>query len=718
MKIFLTTGFIILALILRTHGQQVSGAVTECSGAPVPGANVYIENTYDGSSTDENGRFSFITGLRGQQMLAVSCIGFALFRKTVALDGSPLDLEIRLEEAVGLMDGVTIAAGAFDISETSRATMLRPYDIATTPGATADIAGAMNTLPGSANIGEDGRLFVRGGDGHETRSFIDGMLINSFYEKQPEGIPARARFSPFLFRGQYFSSGGYSAEYGDALSSTLVLNTIDMPARTQTDLSLMGIGASVSHTQKWDNKAVFAEMSFSDLEPYFHLVRQKINWLNAPVSWSATLNYRQRTEKSLLKLYYQGSVNRMSLEYDSPFDIPNRSRVDLGNGFHYMNANFRVQSGKWIIFSGLSATANADQEEIGKTEIIDEKSRTFHVKTCAVGGIHERINIKLGGEAVLEENSFQYEDSGVHFTRSIARLDPALFLEPELDLSRFALRAGIRYERLGSPRIDLWSPRLSVAYKTGDHSQLSAAYGWFFQEPLMEYLRYNNRLRHEKAIHYIVNWQWVREGRSFRIEAFSKDYSMLVKYDRDAMHIPAGYNNQGYGYARGVDVFWRDTETLSNLEYWISLSLLESERDFRDYPYAAPIGFAPARKLSVVWKYWFEHLRSQVGASYTFQSGRHYHNPNREGFYAEKTGAFHDLSLNWSYVARPNLIVHVMVNNAPGFDPVFTYEYSTLPDENGLYQGMAVKRPAKRFFFLGVFLTLSKDKSANQLNNL
>ena len=47
--------------------------------------------------------------------------------------------------------------------EEKRRTILKAVDIATTAGATADIAGALNTLPGTTKNGESGRLFVRGG---------------------------------------------------------------------------------------------------------------------------------------------------------------------------------------------------------------------------------------------------------------------------------------------------------------------------------------------------------------------------------------------------------------------------------------------------------------------------------------------------------------------------------------------------------------------------
>ncbi len=39
----------------------ISGTVTDANGTPIIGANVYLDGTYDGASSDEAGNFSFET---------------------------------------------------------------------------------------------------------------------------------------------------------------------------------------------------------------------------------------------------------------------------------------------------------------------------------------------------------------------------------------------------------------------------------------------------------------------------------------------------------------------------------------------------------------------------------------------------------------------------------------------------------------------------------
>jgi hypothetical protein len=113
-----------------------------------------------------------------------------------------------------------------------------------------------------------------------------------------------------------------------------------------------------------------------------------------------------------------------------------------------------------------------------------------------------------------------------------------------------------------------------------------------------------------------------------------------------------------------------------------------------------------------------QSLKSQFGATYSVTSGRPYHNPNEDEFNRGRTPSYRDLSFNWSYLPKPYLIVYFSCTNVLGRDNVFGYEFSSTPNELGAYNSRAVRQPAPRFIFLGIFITLSKEKSVNQLPTL
>jgi outer membrane cobalamin receptor len=257
-------------------------------------------------------------------------------------------------------------------------------------------------------------------------------------------------------------------------------------------------------------------------------------------------------------------------------------------------------------------------------------------------------------------------------------------------------------------------PRFSLAYKVGEGS-ISLAYGKFRQSPVNELLRLDKSVGQEKADHYIASYQLLENNRTFRAEVYYKKYDDLVKYDNPEKTL---LNNSGAGYAKGIELFWRDNQSIKNLDYWLSYSYLDTERDYLDFPHSAVPTFASAHNVSVVYKYFFTKLKTQFGATYSFASGRPYNNPNEETFNGGKTKSYQDLSVNLAYLPSRNVILYFSATNLTGSDNIFGYEYSNQLNDDGFYNGRAIKQPAKHFLFIGVFLTLSRDKSINQLPSL
>ncbi|HMG92308.1 MAG TPA: carboxypeptidase-like regulatory domain-containing protein, partial [Chryseolinea sp.] len=246
---------------------KVSGIVKDTHGVPMPGANVFLMDTYDGASSGTDGAFTFTTVETGEQVLVVKYVGYKDFEQKINLGGTELYVNLIIEETVNELSAVMITAGSFGASDVSRRTIFNALDIATTAGATADIAAALNTLPGTQKVGEQGRLFVRGGDGTETRTFIDGMMVLDAYSVSAPNTPSRGRFLPFMFKGTSFSTGGYSAEYGQALSSALVLDSKDRSESTRTDIGILSVGGDVAHTQAWKRGSAAAKIQYTNIKP-------------------------------------------------------------------------------------------------------------------------------------------------------------------------------------------------------------------------------------------------------------------------------------------------------------------------------------------------------------------------------------------------------------------------------------------------------------------
>ena len=210
---------------------------------------------------------------------------------------------IKMRESVNTLDAVVVTAGTMETGEKARVSVLKPLDIVTTAGSAGNIISALQTLPGTQSVGEDGRLFVRGGEADETQTFVDGIRVAQPYGATTANVPTRGRFSPFLFSGMSFSTGGYSAEYGEALSSVLLLNTQDEASEEKTDISLMTVGLGLANTQKWGNNSLSFNTAYINLEPYQKVFPQRADWNKPFQSLSGEAVYRHSFTSGMFKLY-------------------------------------------------------------------------------------------------------------------------------------------------------------------------------------------------------------------------------------------------------------------------------------------------------------------------------------------------------------------------------------------------------------------------------
>ena len=164
--------------------------------------------------------------------------------------------------------------------------------------------------------------------------------------------------------------------------------------------------------------------------------------------------------------------------------------------------------------------------------------------------------------------------------------------------------------------------------------------------------------------------------------------------------------NDGDGYSRGIDVFWKDKRSIRNLDYWVSYSYIDAKRNYNDYPTAASPTFVTDHTFHFVSNYNIDHLGLRPGLTYTYSSGRSYYNPNNENFLEDKTIDYHNLSINLSYITQlfgNFTVLYGSLTNPFGFEQIFGYEYSF----DGT-QREAILPTANTTFFLGLFVNIGK----------
>ncbi len=730
----------------------ISGKTKDNKGRPIPGVSITIKDSYDGGTSDSTGIYKFKTSEQGEKIITATSVGYYPFEQKITLTGAPLNLDIILKEEPNELKAVVITAGSFEASDSKRTTVLNPIDIVTTASANGDVTSALKTLPGAQQVGESEGLFVRGGTANETKVFIDGTQVNNFFFSSVPDIAQRGRFSPFLFKGTVFSSGGYSAQYGQALSSVLLLESIDLPEQTASNLGISTVGLSAGYQKLSKNKKSSWGISYNytNLLPYFKIVKQKPDYFHIPEFHNSDFNYRLKTSKTgMLKFY--GYMNASNLGLRRPdIDSGNlKNAFGLKNFNLYGNLSWREKIGEhWKMNLGLSYSTNTDKinnqvqnqansKQTFVTYPFSQKNFdiTANADLAVIKAVFERrlkglSMFRFGGEYLYSKDKSNYtSDSLFQLRTQAADHFKAAFTEVDIYVTNdLAAKIGTRVEHSTLLNKANIVPRVSLAYKVGEVGQASLAYGEFYQKPdnsfFIRTYRFNE-LEYTRATHYIANYQKVTREHTLRAEIFYKKYHDLIK-TVPVRNTLDSLNNNGYGDAKGFELFWRDKKTFKNVDYWISYSYLDTKRDYLNYPTAIQPSFAAHHTASLVVKKFVTKLKTQFNGSYTFASGRPYYNIRYDApansykiFDHGTTINYNSLSFSVNYL--PNIgkegankftVFVFSVTNVLGSKQVYGYNYS--------YNGMikeAVTPPSNRFFFLGCFLSFGVDRSEDVINS-
>ncbi len=694
---------------------RITGRATYNQIRPLAGVNIIIDGSYDGTSTDTDGRFSFETDLTGPQRMVAKLAGFTDVVVTLTIaDSSTQEIALTFTEKAFQLEGVTVRSRVFESSDTYKVTTLDPVEILTT-STDANIISALKTLPGAQQIGESGELFVRGGTGSETRTFIDGMWVSSFNQSSLPNVATRSRFSPNLFKGTYFTTGGYSALYGQALSSTLILETEDVPERSTVDLTLSPFWAGID----WQNVSADRRSSFglnvnyTNLKPVYSILKTSFQFTKSPELGDVGINYRHKIgKKGILKFYSllsasDAGILKNDLNYDQ---VDDKIRLKNSNLFSLLTFRQTFGSG-WRLDAGTSVSVNRDRMALNVIRsdqqtlldsVSEQQTSVFQARSVLSGRLFGKSRIHMGGE-------FQR----LHYVsnqRGLTDQFVALFSELDTYLARqLSLRVGLRYEYSSVINRANLAPRISMGYSFDNNGLLSASYGVFYQKPEAGYLLQNPALRYYQATHYTLGYQKMDSYYQFRTELYYKKYADLVSFQ--PVSSPT-YRSGGSGYATGLDVFWRDKKTFSKpqLQYWLSYSYLDTKRNYLDYPYAVQPGFAARHTASLTLKKFLPKLSVFAGATYTYASGRPYQNPSQpyKGFMQDRTIDYNNLSLTVAYLPKKLFSTVVMtVSNVLGNQQVFGYTYSTTTP----FRREAITPVNNPFIFIGLFKNIGTDRT-------
>ena len=655
---------------------QISGVVSDGKD-PLPGANVYISGTIDGSLSDSLGRFSFMTTKTGEVTLKTTFIGYE--DNLLTADVSQLsNLTIVMREKATTINEVVVTASSFNFGKSENFKTMDALDVVMTGNSCGDIVAALQSLPGTQKVGENGKLYVRGGESGECQTFINGMHVLIPYSTNTEGSAVRGRFSPFLFKGINFSLGGYGGEYGQALSSVLPMETTDVATADKYGVSASLVDWNIGGTKAFASSSLSFNAALTSTEIYDRLFTERFDFTRPYRKLSGEAQYKKEfTNSGVLKTYVGYDFTSVGQHIDD-------RHLSLKEHNFYANTTYKFNIGRgYTFFTGLANSSVLN--DIDEAQIVGDHYHNFRNEVHLKSGIRkvcsDVLKMSVGVEDYLRNSTMKYDIYQYHLNYNILaayasaqwRIVPRLFLD-----------CSARVESMEKEW--LLMPRTTLSYIPNKQLQFSLVAGRYSQTVDDDQLAQSRKTwRQSTADHMVLSMQYQTKSTLLRIEPYWKEYHRLPLIENGV------YQPHGYGKSRGVDIFLENHSLIKYLTTTLSYSFNDSERLYLDYTAPTTPDYASRHNLRVTAKY--PVGKTIIGLSDSYASGRH--------FPVGDTPYYNSVDVNLTYLVSPKVIVYTSLNNILGRTNIFRYDA----------KGNAVVGTRDRFFYIGIFVSLKNNKA-------
>jgi len=682
-------------MVLAGVTGTLSGTVTDVeTGAPLPGVQVVLDGTRYGAVCDAEGRFVIVNIIPGEYDLIIHLIGYErIIMKNVRV---AVDLQTRIQAELHptVLEGQTVVVESdqqdLKWQLTSSTRFIPPERIEELP--VQSYQDLVNMQPGVA------AGHIRGGRRTEVLYLVDGIPIQEVIEgKVGSELPNTAVIDISV------QTGGFNAEYGDAMSgvvniltkeggreptltlqaNTLISNLEEQPFLNSPSPLDQGLDLSLG-LPLWQDYLTFM-LSGSYHTPAPRRIQEQFGLrrvlINDPVN-SSDVNLTTKLTSHLLdrslKLSLQTLYSNWEwIEYDHVWrynqaELPQRRkqsmRISLAVNhtlsprlfYEITLSNYQVLKSILGSAEAISATPilsdsgyvlsgrypwwmdHMEEHTLGKMDITHQATDLLQFKA----GIRY-TQYDLYKRNVMRRDLGQWSPGFPRYIMYDSEYDydprkAAFYLQGKYDTGAFITNIGVRVDRF-DPRAerpaiefdqtsldDEWvidtvgvvkgsvkssvSPRIGIAWTTGENSRFHVNYGHFFQMPAFDYLFTNPNLNIATGFAPLGDpdlkpaltraWEFgavqqINSHWSLDATLFNKDVSNLIDsqtfvpgegdYTQDGF---LQYRNIGAATIRGIEVFVQavyDPRLRASLAYTYlvakgssSHALSELENELRD----------------------------------------------------------------------------------------------------------------------------------------
>ena len=587
----LITGVILLSPFCYISAQTstIKGRVfNSINNEAVPFANIYIDSTSVGTTSDIEGNYR-ITDLKpGTYSLTCSFIGFKTqISSEVNVSSARITtLDFALVEESTNLNQVVITASPFNKREESPVSLrtISSSEIYRNPGGNRDISNVIQILPGVASSSSfRNDIIVRGGAPNENRFYLDGIEvpnINHFATQGSSGGPVGMINVNFI-REVDFYAGAFPANRGNALSSILEFRQIEGNDESLKGTFMLGssdVGMTLDGPM--GKKSTFI---LSARRSYLQFLFKALGLPFLPTyndfQYKQTIKVDKKNRITLIGL---GAIDDFQLNTSANDDIVDEDAIRRNN---YILGNLPVNTqwnytvgANWKHFSSnsfqnlvvsrnhLNNRAVKYQGNIEQQEflLLDYNSQEIENKVRLENTIRKngwKLNMGVGYENATYTNStfnkivVDGEVIDIDFDSSLPLNKFAVFsqVSKELVKNKLLVSLGVRMdcndysEEMNNP-LDQLSPRLSASYSMTEKLKANFNVGRYFQLPpytIMGYRDSNdllankeNNITYIQADHYIAGLEYNPSLLSkVTLEGFYKTYDNYPFLIRDSLSL-------------------------------------------------------------------------------------------------------------------------------------------------------------------------------------
>ena len=555
------TATVALSIPASGYGANDTGRFGEVRGrvvdrgtqGPLPGAVVRVLDEERETSTDGEGAFALGNLRVGVHRLRVETSGYeaAVVHDVVVRSNRITALRVELQAAMtGGEEVVVVTADYFDASEKSDVSNVRfAYEeIRRSPGSAGDVSRMLQALP-SVNIGSDQRndLIVRGGSPAESLTVVDNIEVPSINHFPTQGASGGAVgiLNTDLIADVSFSSGGFSAEHGDRLSSVMVVtqregNRSELEGEVNASVAGTGLVLEGPLREGRGSWIMSARRSFLDLV------------VGALGTGGVVPSYSDLQATAVYDVNARHRMGALAIgSFDDFHEDDNDGEIVARTKQYVTGVNWRwlwsdagygetslayTRGGYGLVFRDRSTDEGDGRLRLDNSSVEQEVVVRSNWHYQADAGLH----LSWGVNARRSWSDFDvFEtanatrvnvvDEGIDVRGTLRSRKLGAFAQMEKWLGeRVTAGLGARFDYFSLNRQGTWSPRLDLAYRVDPRTTLTTAAGTYYQTlPAWLAIQHpeNQLLPNQRADHYVVGVRHrLTPSTQLSVEAYRKDY--------------------------------------------------------------------------------------------------------------------------------------------------------------------------------------------------